>query len=66
MAMFPEGTRRSRGLRKKHKPRPHCGAARIALEAGVPLLPAAMRGMDRLSSTGPSSACAARTSPRFP
>ena len=55
MAMFPEGTRRSKGLRKKHEPRPHSGAARIALAAGVPLVPAAIRGMDRLSRFGPLS-----------
>ena len=29
MAMFPEGTRRAKGLHKKHEPRPHTGAARI-------------------------------------
>ena len=52
MAMFPEGTRRSKGLRKKHEPRPHGGAAAIALAAGVPLIPAAIRGMDRLSRLG--------------
>jgi 1-acyl-sn-glycerol-3-phosphate acyltransferase len=55
MAMFPEGTRRLKGLRKKHAPRPHSGAARIALAAGVPLIPAAIRGMDRLSRGGPLS-----------
>jgi 1-acyl-sn-glycerol-3-phosphate acyltransferase len=53
MAMFPEGTRRSKGLHKKHVPRPHSGAARIALGAGVPLIPAAMRGLERLSRLGP-------------
>jgi 1-acyl-sn-glycerol-3-phosphate acyltransferase len=53
MAMFPEGTRRSKGLRKKHQPRPHTGTARIALAAGVPIVPAAIRGMDRLSRLGP-------------
>jgi 1-acyl-sn-glycerol-3-phosphate acyltransferase len=53
MAMFPEGTRRTKGLRKKHVPRPHTGAARIALAAGVPLVPAAMRGLDRLTRLGP-------------
>jgi 1-acyl-sn-glycerol-3-phosphate acyltransferase len=49
VAMFPEGTRQRKGLRKKfeHKPRP--GSARIALTAGVPLVPAAIKGMDRLS-----------------
>lgn len=49
MAMFPEGTRRQKGLRKKHEARPHTGAARIALGAGVPLVPAALQGLDRLS-----------------
>ena len=53
MAMFPEGTRRSKGLRKKHQPHPHTGTARIALAAGVPILPAALSGMDRLSRLGP-------------
>jgi 1-acyl-sn-glycerol-3-phosphate acyltransferase len=53
MAMFPEGTRRTKGLRKKHEPRPHRGTARIALAADAPLVPAAIRGMDRLSKLGP-------------
>jgi 1-acyl-sn-glycerol-3-phosphate acyltransferase len=53
MAMFPEGTRRTKGLRKRHQPRPHTGAARIALAAEVPLLPAALRGLDRLSRLQP-------------
>lgn len=53
MAMFPEGTRRSKGFRKRLRPRPHSGAAWIALEAGVPLVPAAIRGMDRLTRLGP-------------
>lgn len=53
MAMFPEGTRRRKGMRKKHGPRPHTGSARIALAAGAPLVPAAIRGMDRLSRLGP-------------
>jgi 1-acyl-sn-glycerol-3-phosphate acyltransferase len=51
--MFPEGTRRRKGLAKKHKARPRTGAARIALEAGVPLLPAAVAGTDRLLRFGP-------------
>jgi 1-acyl-sn-glycerol-3-phosphate acyltransferase len=55
MAMFPEGTRRRKGMRKKHEPRPHTGTARIALAAGAPLVPAAIRGMDRLSRFGPLS-----------
>jgi 1-acyl-sn-glycerol-3-phosphate acyltransferase len=53
MGMFPEGTRRRKGLRKKHEPRPHTGSARIALGAEVPLVPAALRGMDRLARLGP-------------
>jgi 1-acyl-sn-glycerol-3-phosphate acyltransferase len=53
VVMFPEGTRRRKGLRKKHEARPHTGAARIALEAGVPLVPAAVKGTDRLSRLGP-------------
>ena len=50
VAMFPEGTRRQKGLRKKFTPRPHGGAARIALAAGVPLVPAAIKGTDELKS----------------
>ena len=53
IAMFPEGTRRSKGLLKKRKPRPHTGAARVALEAGVPLIPAAIAGTDRITRLGP-------------
>jgi 1-acyl-sn-glycerol-3-phosphate acyltransferase len=53
IAMFPEGTRREKGLVKKHEPRPRSGAARIALEAGVPLIPAAVAGTDRLLRLGP-------------
>jgi 1-acyl-sn-glycerol-3-phosphate acyltransferase len=53
VVMFPEGTRQKKGLRKKHEARPHTGAARIALSAGVPLVPAAIAGTDRLSRLGP-------------
>jgi len=48
VAMFPEGTRRTKGLRKKHAARAHTGAARIALSADVPLVPAAIVGTDKL------------------
>ena len=48
VVMFPEGTRRAKGLRKKREARAHTGAARIALTAGVPLVPAAISGTDRL------------------
>jgi 1-acyl-sn-glycerol-3-phosphate acyltransferase len=53
VAMFPEGTRRRKGLRKKWEARPRSGAARIALEAGVPLVPAATKGTDNLARFGP-------------
>lgn len=53
VVMFPEGTRRLKGLRKKHVARAHTGAARIALGAGAPLVPAAIKGTDRLSRLGP-------------
>jgi 1-acyl-sn-glycerol-3-phosphate acyltransferase len=49
VAMFPEGTRRTKGLRKKFEHRPRSGSARIAMTAGVPLVPAAVKGSDKLS-----------------
>jgi len=42
VVIYPEGARRRRG--EEHRPR--TGAARAALEAGVPLIPAALRGTD--------------------
>jgi 1-acyl-sn-glycerol-3-phosphate acyltransferase len=53
VVMFPEGTRRKKGLVKKHQARARSGAARIALDAGVPLVPAAVAGTDRLLGLGP-------------
>jgi 1-acyl-sn-glycerol-3-phosphate acyltransferase len=53
VVMFPEGTRQRKGLVKKHQARPHTGAARIALTAGAPLVPAAIGGTDRLLRLGP-------------
>jgi 1-acyl-sn-glycerol-3-phosphate acyltransferase len=53
VAMFPEGTRRSKGLMKRRRPEPHPGAARIAMAAGVPLIPAAISGTDRLTRLRP-------------
>jgi 1-acyl-sn-glycerol-3-phosphate acyltransferase len=50
VGIFPEGTRRSKGLRKKHVARPHSGSARVALAAGVPLVPAAVVGTERLAT----------------
>jgi 1-acyl-sn-glycerol-3-phosphate acyltransferase len=53
VAMFPHGTRQRKGLVKKHQPRAHTGAARIALDADVPLVPSAIEGTDRLTRLGP-------------
>ena len=46
--MFPYGTRERKGMRKRHSPQPHTGAARIALAARAPLVPVAVHGTDRL------------------
>ncbi len=51
VAIFPEGTRRNKG--KKRNPRPRSGAARVALAAGVPLVPAAIGGTESLMKLGP-------------
>lgn len=48
VVMFPEGTRRKKGLRKRYEARAHTGAARIALDANVPLVPVGIVGTDRL------------------
>ncbi len=55
LLVFPEGVRRNKGRwkRKRRKPRPHSGAARIALAANVPLVPVAIIGTDRLTRLGP-------------
>lgn len=53
VVMFPEGTRRAKGLRKRHDARWHTGAARVALRAEVPLVPAAVSGTARLRKLGP-------------
>jgi 1-acyl-sn-glycerol-3-phosphate acyltransferase len=55
VVMFPEGTRRRKGLVKRFVAEPHTGAARIALRAGVPLIPAAVKGTDSLRTLGPVS-----------
>jgi 1-acyl-sn-glycerol-3-phosphate acyltransferase len=52
VVMFPEGTRRTKGLVKRFEARPRSGAARIALEAGVPLVPMAVKGTDKLARLG--------------
>ncbi len=53
VVIFPEGTRRRKGLVKKFEAKPHTGAARVALTAGVPLVPAAIAGTDNLTRLGP-------------
>lgn len=52
VVMFPEGTRRAKGLRKRYEARWRSGAARIALEAGVPLVPAGISGTAELTRLG--------------
>lgn len=52
VVMFPEGTRRAKGLRKRYEARWRSGAARIALEAGVPLFPAGISGTAELTRLG--------------
>jgi 1-acyl-sn-glycerol-3-phosphate acyltransferase len=53
IAMFPEGTRRQKGLRKTREAQAHTGAARIALEARVPLVPAGIKGTADLRRLAP-------------
>jgi 1-acyl-sn-glycerol-3-phosphate acyltransferase len=53
VVVFPEGTRRKKGIVKRREARPHTGAARIALAARVPLVPAGIAGTDRLARLGP-------------
>jgi 1-acyl-sn-glycerol-3-phosphate acyltransferase len=53
VVIFPEGTRKEKGLIKKWESRPRTGAARVALRAGAPLVPAAIGGTDRLLRLGP-------------
>ena len=54
VVIFPEGTRRRKsGRKKKHHARPRSGAARVALQAGVPLVPAAIGGTESLLKLGP-------------
>lgn len=53
VCIFPEGTRRAKGLRKKRRAEPHSGAAFVALLANVPVVPAAIRGTDRITRLRP-------------
>jgi 1-acyl-sn-glycerol-3-phosphate acyltransferase len=49
LLVFPEGTRNRNG-----KARPQLGAARLALEAGVPLVPVSILGSDRIKLVPPN------------
>jgi 1-acyl-sn-glycerol-3-phosphate acyltransferase len=58
VAIFPEGTRRNKGrikkaFKKSLRARPRSGAARVALQARVPLVPAAIGGTESLMKLGP-------------
>ena len=53
VVVFPEGTRRPKTAARSYVGRAHTGSARIALAAGVPILPAAIAGTDRLGKLGP-------------
>ena len=54
VAIFPEGTRRNKGRKKgSRRSKPGSGAARVALTAGVPLVPAAIGGTESLMKLGP-------------
>ena len=58
VAIFPEGTRRNKGrikkrFNKKLRARPRSGAARVAIQAEVPLVPAAIGGTESLMKLGP-------------
>jgi 1-acyl-sn-glycerol-3-phosphate acyltransferase len=54
VAIFPEGTRRNKGRKAgSRRSRPGSGAARVALIAGVPLVPAAIGGTESLMKLGP-------------
>jgi len=53
IVIFPEGTRRAKGWGKQREAVPHTGPAFVALLAGVPLVPAAIRGTEALTRLRP-------------
>ena len=56
LLVFPEGARRGKGRwkgKRRRQQQVQSGAARIALSAGGPLVPAALIGTDRLTRFGP-------------
>ena len=58
IAMFPEGTRRRKGLRKTREAGAHTGAARIALEAGGAARPGGDQGHRRPAPARAAGGCA--------
>jgi 1-acyl-sn-glycerol-3-phosphate acyltransferase len=56
LLVFPEGARRAKGRwkgKRRRRQKVQSGAARIALSAGGPIVPAAVIGTDRLTRLGP-------------
>jgi 1-acyl-sn-glycerol-3-phosphate acyltransferase len=51
--VFPQGHRQPPGEMERRESEIHAGAARIALAAGAPVVPAAIKGTDRLKRLGP-------------
>lgn len=49
VVMFPMGTRERTAREKNIELQPHTGVARIALAAGVPIVPVAVEGTDRIT-----------------
>ena len=52
VAMFPEGTRRTKGLVKRFEARPRSVARIFAPGVPIPLVPAAVKGTDKLTRLG--------------
>ena len=53
IVIFPEGTRRAKGHGKKRQAEPHLGPAFVALLAGVPVVPSAIRGTEAITRFRP-------------
>ncbi len=53
LLVFPQAHRQPPGEMQRQQAQIHAGAARIALAAGAPIVPAAITGTDRLRKLGP-------------
>jgi 1-acyl-sn-glycerol-3-phosphate acyltransferase len=53
VAVFPQGHRQPTEEMERREARVHSGAVRIALAARAPIVPAAIKGTDRLGKLGP-------------